>query len=173
MGSCGCRSLPGVFLSKWPPPPAAAPPLSRPHQGTVSFPGDPPVLAARCSRKRWPCVGHLCAAKSIARHPRGRSCSAEGLPARLPRAPPTPSAASGLASQAARCACTASVCPSPCRCSRPSVSVFLCHSLCVCHVVLFCLSLCPLSCLVGSVFQKKIVGMALTKRTVQSLPVSA
>lgn len=63
------------------------------------------------------------------------------------------------------------LCPSPC--PRPSVTVVSFRSLCVCRVVLFCLSLCPLSCLVGSVFQKKIVGMALTKRTVQNLPVSA
>jgi len=92
-----------------------------------------------------------------------------------PAAPgsPAPSTASGLASQAARRVRAPSVCPSPCQRSRPSVSLVLCRSLCVCSVVLFCLSLCPLSCLVGSVFQKKIVGMALTKRTVQSLPVSA
>lgn len=164
-GSCGRRSLPGVFLSKWALPPGAA------QQGTVSFPGDPPVSAATCSQSHGLGREHRDAAESLARRPRGRRCSNKGLPARLPRAPPAPSAASGLASRAARCL---RLCVSLCVCrSRAGVSVFSCRSLCVCHVVLFCLSLCPLSCLVGSVFQKKIVGMALTKRTVQSLPVSA
>lgn len=89
VGSCGCRSLPGVFLSKWPPPPAAAPPLSRPRQGTVSFPGDPPVLAARCLQKRWPWCGAPPCSQEHRQAPTGQELQRRGAPS--PAAPGSPS----------------------------------------------------------------------------------
>lgn len=55
------------------------------------------------------------------------------------------------------------------------VPVSLCRPLCVPCLSLCCVVFVTVPTLLsgGSVFQKKIVGMALTKRTVQSLPVSA
>lgn len=71
-GSCGFRSLPGVFLSKWPLPPGATPPLSPPRQGMVSFPEDALVLAAGRSQKRRPWRGAPLCSHELCQAPAGQ-----------------------------------------------------------------------------------------------------
>lgn len=66
------------------------------------------------------------------------------------------------------CVCPSSMSVFTSRCQR----WFGATPLCVCCWCFVC-HRAHSPVLVGSVFQKKIVGMALTKRTVQSLPVSA
>lgn len=130
-GSCGRRSLPGVFLSKWALPPGAA------QQGTVSFPGDPPVSAATCSQSHGLGREHRDAAESFARRHGAEDAatrvSQPGCPG-LPQHPPLLL----VSPPGPRGAC-ASVCPSAC---AVHVSVSACSRATLCACATLCCFVC-------------------------------
>lgn len=141
--SCGCRNLPGVFLNSL---------RAGRAKGWSLLLGSPTVV--------WVHPSCRCPGQEQQHH--------EGLP--YPGCPLVPQHPPLLLVSPPRLP-GASVCPCPC--PRPGVSVP--PAVCVPCLSLCCVVFVTVPTLLsgGSVFQKKIVGMALTKRTVQSLPVSA